>query len=58
MAKVFRCKDVGVTCGWEARAETEEELLKMIAEHGATEHDIKEITEELKAKVSSAIREE
>ncbi len=58
MAKVFSCKDVGVLYGWEARAETDEELLKMIAEHGATEHDIKEITEEIKAKVNSAIREE
>ena len=58
MAKVLRCSDVGIDCDFEARAETEEELLKKAAEHAATAHDMKEIPEEVLAKVRAAIRDE
>jgi predicted small metal-binding protein len=58
MAKIIRCKDVGMDCDFEARAETEEELLKKVAEHAGTTHDMKEIPEEVLAKVRAAIKEE
>ena len=58
MAKVLRCRDVGMDCDFVARAESEEELLKKAAEHADTAHDMKEIPEELLAKVRAAIREE
>ncbi|MFQ6000626.1 MAG: DUF1059 domain-containing protein [Anaerolineae bacterium] len=58
MAKVLRCSDVGFDCGFEVRANTEEELMKKVAEHAAEVHDIKEVSEEVAAKVKAAIRDE
>ena len=58
MAKVLRCSDIGMDCDFVARAETDEEILKKVAEHAATAHDMKEIPEEVLAKVRAAIRDE
>lgn len=58
MAKVLRCSDVGFDCGFEIRADSEEELMKKVAEHAAEVHDIKEVSEEVAAKVKAAIRDE
>lgn len=38
MAKVLRCSDFGLNCPKELRAETEEELLKLAAEHAEKDH--------------------
>ncbi len=57
MAKLLRCSDVGFDCGYEIRADTEEELMKKVAEHAAEVHDIKEVSEEVAAKVKAAIRD-
>jgi len=45
-------------CDFEALSETEEEILKKAAEHAATAHDMKEIPEEVLAKVRAAICDE
>jgi len=58
MAKVLRCSDVGFDCGFEARADTEVELMKKVAEHAAEVHGMKEISEEVAAQVKAAIRDE
>jgi len=58
MAKVLRCRDVGMDCDFEARAETEEELLQKAAEHAEAAHNLKEIPEEVLAQVRAAIRDE
>jgi predicted small metal-binding protein len=58
MAKVLRCKDVGMDCDFEVRAVTEEEILQRAAEHALTEHGMKEIPQEVVAKVRAAIRDE
>jgi predicted small metal-binding protein len=58
MAKVLRCRDVGMDCDFVARAETEEEVLKKAAEHAETTHNMKEIPEEVVAKVRAAISDE
>ena len=58
MAKVLRCRDVGKDCDFEARAETEEEVLKKAAEHAEAVHNLKEIPDEVLAKVRAAIRDE
>ena len=58
MAKVLRCKDIGMDCDFVARGETEEEILKQAAEHAGTTHDMKEIPEEVLDKVRAAIRNE
>ena len=46
MVEVLRCKDVGVGCGFEARAATEEEVLRMTAQHAKTDHGIDEVKQE------------
>jgi predicted small metal-binding protein len=58
MTKVLRCKDVGMDCDFEARAETEEEILKKVAVHAESTHNMKEIPGEVLRKVRSAIRDE
>ena len=58
MAKVLRCKDVGMDCDFEARTETEEEVLQQAAAHAAATHDMPEIPPDVLAKVRAAIREE
>jgi predicted small metal-binding protein len=58
MTKVLRCRDVGLDCNFEARAETSEELLRKAADHGKAVHGIKEVTPELVAKMKQAVREE
>lgn len=40
MAKVLRCRDLGTSCPKEIRAENEEELMKLAAEHAEKDHGI------------------
>lgn len=40
MAKVLRCRDLGMNCPKEIRAESEEELLKLAAEHAEKDHGL------------------
>jgi len=58
MAKVLRCKDVGMDCKFEVHGETEEELLKKAVEHAQTVHNMKEIPKEVVEKVRAAIHDE
>ena len=46
MAKVLRCKHIGpdTSCQFEAKGDTEDEILKQVAEHAASEHGITEVT--------------
>ncbi|HIQ13479.1 MAG TPA: DUF1059 domain-containing protein [Thermoprotei archaeon] len=53
----FACRDVGVDCGWEAEAETMDELLNMIMHHAKHDHGMEEIPPELFEKVKKAIKE-
>jgi predicted small metal-binding protein len=55
--KVLYCRDVGFDCQGVVRAESEEELLRQVAEHAQTVHDI-EVTPELAEQVKSLIRNE
>ncbi|MBI4459311.1 MAG: DUF1059 domain-containing protein [Acidobacteria bacterium] len=57
MAKTIKCRDIGVDCDFEARAETVDELLRKCAEHAKTDHGMNEIPAEMAAKVRAAIRE-
>ena len=52
----IECKDLGMDCGFKATAETEDELLKKVAEHAAEVHDLKEISPEMMEKVKSIIK--
>jgi predicted small metal-binding protein len=58
MAKIVRCREIGVDCDFEARGATEEEVLAKCAEHGRAAHGIQELTPELLLLVLGAIREE
>jgi predicted small metal-binding protein len=58
MAKVLRCRDVGMDCDFVARGNTEDEILKKAAEHARTSHNMNEIPPELLSKVRSVIRDE
>lgn len=54
--KRIACADVVPDCTFTTSASTEEELLKQVAAHAATEHGVREMTPELAAKVRAAIR--
>lgn len=58
MEKVIHCRDVGFDCNGVIKAKTEEEALRLAAEHAMKVHGLKEITPEIVAKVKSVIREE
>ncbi len=49
MAKILRCKHIGpdTSCQFEAKGETEDEILKQVAAHASAEHGITEVTPEL-----------
>ena len=40
MGKLLRCSDLGTNCPKEIRAENEEELMKLAAEHAEKDHGI------------------
>jgi predicted small metal-binding protein len=40
MGKVLRCQDLGTNCPKEMRGETEEEVMKLAAEHAEQDHGI------------------
>jgi predicted small metal-binding protein len=58
MTKVISCRDVGMDCDFEARGETEQEIMQQCAEHARTEHGMTEIPADLAVKVRAAIHEE
>lgn len=58
MAKVLRCSDVGFECEGVIRAETEDEVLKIAAEHAKSEHNLEEISDEVVEKIRAAIQDE
>ena len=57
MAKEIRCADLGFRCDAVARADSEEELLKIVAVHAQSDHGIEEFTQGVVTKVRSAIRD-
>lgn len=58
MTKIVNCRDVGVDCDFEARGETEQEVLQRCAEHARSAHSMTDIPPDLIDKVKSAIRDE
>ena len=58
MAMVVKCRDVGVDCDFEARGQTEQEVMQKCADHARAEHGMKEIPADMAAKVKAAIHQE
>jgi predicted small metal-binding protein len=52
----FRCRDIGMSCGFETTAKTEDELMKKIAEHASKAHKMKTISPDVMSKVKKAIK--
>jgi predicted small metal-binding protein len=58
MAKVLYCNDLVPGCKFEARGNSEEEVLAEIADHIAIAHNTVSISDEILAMISKAIQEE
>ena len=58
MAKVFKCDAIFLGCGHVVRAESEEELLRIAAEHAKQVHGLSEIDEAMVRRVRAAITNE
>ena len=58
MTMVVKCRDVGVDCDFEAKGQTEQEVMQKCADHARKEHGMKEIPAELATKVKAAIHQE
>ncbi len=56
MGKILRCNDLMPGCSFEARGDSEEEVLAQAAEHAKTAHDMTEIPEGVMNAVRGAIR--
>jgi predicted small metal-binding protein len=57
MAKKFACKDIGIACGFEAKANSEDELMGKIAAHAKKAHNMSQIDQATLSKVKAAIKE-
>jgi predicted small metal-binding protein len=55
--KTFKCRDAGVNCDWQARAETNDLLMAKIEEHSRKAHKMAVIPKELKEKIQGSIRD-
>jgi predicted small metal-binding protein len=52
----FKCKDIGMKCAFEAKAATQDELMKKIAAHAASAHNMKTVPPETMTKIKKAIK--
>ena len=57
MAKVLRCKDGGLPCDWEGKAETEEELIQKAIEHAKTGHGMAQIPDFIMTQMRGLIKD-
>jgi predicted small metal-binding protein len=53
---VINCREAGVDCDFEARAETMEEVMQICADHGIKEHGMKGFGPELYARMRRCIK--
>ena len=58
MEKVIHCKDVGFDCEGVVRADSDQEVMQLAAEHAKSVHSVTELTSEMVEKVRSVIRNE
>ena len=58
MEKVIHCKDVGFDCEGVVRANSDQEVMQLAAEHAKSVHGVTELTSEMVEKVKSVIRDE
>jgi predicted small metal-binding protein len=58
MTKVVYCREVGFDCEGVVRADTEQAVLEMVAEHARTAHGLQTVSPEVVEKVKSVMRDE
>jgi predicted small metal-binding protein len=58
MTKVLRCNDLMPGCSYEARGNSEEEVLAQASEHAKTVHNLTEIPEGMLSQVMAAIHDD
>jgi predicted small metal-binding protein len=58
MAKVMKCRTVGLDCDFVARGENDEQVMAKVAEHAKKDHGMQAIPQDVAAKVKAAIHEE
>lgn len=56
--KTINCRDAGIQCDFVARGQTDEEVMRVAAEHSRQKHGMTTLTPELRQKMRSLIREE
>ncbi len=52
----IKCKDIGMTCGFEIKDDSWEELMQLLALHAEKTHNLKTIPPELMQKIQKAIK--
>jgi predicted small metal-binding protein len=58
MSKVIHCNDIFPGCAGVVMAESDDEVLRLAAEHAQNAHDVEEIDDATVEKVRAAIRTE
>lgn len=58
MAKVLRCRDLGLDCDYEESGESEDEILQKAYAHAAVNHQGLQLTPELIEQAKAAIKDE
>ena len=54
--KQFSCSDIGMACGFQVRAKTEEEVMEHAKMHASKAHGMKEIPSDLAKKIKASIK--
>ncbi len=52
----FKCRDIGMDCGFETKANEKDSLMKNITSHAKEVHKMDSISPDLAKKVESAIK--
>ncbi len=52
----INCRDAGADCDFMVRAETEDELMKIVGDHACRSHNVCEFSSEDKEKIKSHIK--
>ena len=51
----FECRSVGFECEWALRAPSSEEVLRRMRDHVRCAHNLSDLSQDLEARVSSAL---
>ena len=52
----FKCKDLGMKCGFEVKDENRDELMAIIALHGEKTHGMKQVPPDMVEKIKKAVK--